>query len=180
MVCERKLKQERGRVLLMSTNTHSWLWLAADYHLPATYSCRLPMSSATSAPTSPGPGPATVRLALIRTSIELLDQPKAPALSCESIISTFAACDAHGFLVTAKKADDETETAARQRLSKATLLDFSYALESDFVTRLQAMADETCQVYPFETADSFYALMNAFITASVPALHPFWMTEAGE
>ena len=55
----------------MSTNTGPWLWLAADYHLPTTYSCRLPMSSATSAPTSPGPGPATVRLALMRTSIEL-------------------------------------------------------------------------------------------------------------
>jgi len=229
-----------------------------------------------------------------RRAAALLDQPNAPALSCESIISTCAACDAHGFLVTAKKADDETETAARQRLSKATLLDFSYALalpdfhsetsqlhtrvgaskeegqmimkvstrsgayalcirylcagigadtehwqlfvkdpllrekrhrailralrdslvspdgaqvatmlphltslsgaitvrtqmgraplysalESDFVTRLQAMADETCQVYPFETVDGFYALMNAFITASVPALHPFWVTEA--
>lgn len=48
------------------------LWLAADYHLPATYSCRLPMSSASSAPASPAPGPATVRLALIRTGIEVL------------------------------------------------------------------------------------------------------------
>ncbi len=54
------------------------------------------------------------------------------------------------------------------------------ALENDFVARLQAMADETCQVYPFETVDAFYRLMNSFITASVPALHPFWMAEAAE
>lgn len=229
-----------------------------------------------------------------RRAAALLDQPNTLALSCESIISGCAACDAHGFLVTAKKADDKTETTARQRVSKATLIDFSYALalpdhhsetnqlhsrvgasngdgqmimkvstrsgmyalcirylcagigadterwqlfvkdpqlrekrhrailralrdclvspdgaqvatmlphltglsgaitvrtqigraplysalETDFIARLQAMADETCQVYPFETADAFYSLMNSFITASAPALHPFWMTEA--
>jgi hypothetical protein len=54
------------------------------------------------------------------------------------------------------------------------------ALESDFVTRLQAMADETCQVYSFETVDSFYLLMNSFIATSVPALHPFWTAEIEE
>jgi CRISPR/Cas system-associated protein Cas7 (RAMP superfamily) len=230
-----------------------------------------------------------------RRAAALLDHPDLPPLSCESIISGCAACDAHGFLVTAKKADEETETAARQRISKATLIDFSYALalpdhhsqtsqlhtrigaskeegqmimkvstrsgayalcirylcagigadtdhwhlfvtdsslrtkrhrailralrdglvspdgaqtatmlphltglsgamtvrtnigraplysalESDFVVRLQAMADETCQIYPFETVDGFYRLMNTCITASVPALHPFWTSEAG-
>ena len=46
-------------------------WLSASYHLPATYSCRVPMSSFTSALALPAPGPATVRLALIRTGIEV-------------------------------------------------------------------------------------------------------------
>jgi hypothetical protein len=46
------------------------LWLAADYHFPATYSCRLPMSSMTSATITPAPGPATVRLALVKVGIE--------------------------------------------------------------------------------------------------------------
>ena len=46
-------------------------WFAAEYHFPSTYSCRLPLSSAASALISPGPGPATVRLALIRVGIEL-------------------------------------------------------------------------------------------------------------
>jgi hypothetical protein len=50
-------------------------WLAADYHLPATYSCRVPMSSLTSALALPAPGPATVRLALIRTGIEVFGLP---------------------------------------------------------------------------------------------------------
>jgi hypothetical protein len=47
------------------------IWLRADYHLPATYSCRVPMSSIASARALPAPGPATVRLALIRTAIEV-------------------------------------------------------------------------------------------------------------
>ena len=46
-------------------------WIAAEYHLPATYSCRLPFSSSNSALVSPAPGPATVRLALIRTGLEI-------------------------------------------------------------------------------------------------------------
>lgn len=52
-------------------NTASMTWLAADYHLPLTYSCRLPSSSMSSGLVSPAPGPATVRLALIRMGIEL-------------------------------------------------------------------------------------------------------------
>lgn len=49
-------------------------WLAAEYHLPATYSCRLPFSSPHSALVSPAPGPATVRLALVRSGLELFGQ----------------------------------------------------------------------------------------------------------
>lgn len=47
------------------------IWLAADYHFAGLYSCRLPMGSMVSAPAMPTPGPGTVRLALIRTGIEL-------------------------------------------------------------------------------------------------------------
>ncbi len=55
---------------MMTTRLKS-IWLAAGYHLPATYSCRLPFSSTTSAFVAPAPGPASVRLALIRAGIEL-------------------------------------------------------------------------------------------------------------
>jgi CRISPR/Cas system-associated protein Cas7 (RAMP superfamily) len=54
------------------------------------------------------------------------------------------------------------------------------ALDSNFVTRLSSMADDTCKVYPFETVDAFYTLMNDFIATSVPARHPFWRTAEGE
>ncbi len=46
-------------------------WLAARYHFPGVYSIRAPMSSVSSAQSLPAPGPATVRLALIRVGIEL-------------------------------------------------------------------------------------------------------------
>ena len=46
------------------------IWLAAQYHLPSTYSCRIPMTSMAYAMAMPAPGPATVRLALIRKGIE--------------------------------------------------------------------------------------------------------------
>ncbi len=45
--------------------------MAADYHFPSTYSFRIPMRSANCASVMPAPGPATVRLALIRVGIEL-------------------------------------------------------------------------------------------------------------
>lgn len=55
----------------MSSDATSMIWLAADYHFPATYSCRFLMSSIGSVQILPTPGSATVRLALIRTGVEL-------------------------------------------------------------------------------------------------------------
>ena len=62
------LVQDQGATHTMELS--SLTWLRADYDLPATYSCRVPMSSIASARALPSPGPATVRLALIRTGIE--------------------------------------------------------------------------------------------------------------
>lgn len=47
------------------------IWLAADYHFPTVYSCRIPMTSMSSALALPTPGPSTVRLAIIRAGVEL-------------------------------------------------------------------------------------------------------------
>src|SRR5260370_22141721 len=58
----------------------------------------------------------------------LLDQADYQALSFERIVRECALCDTHGFLVTAKNAESETGTAARQKFSKTTLIDFTYAL----------------------------------------------------
>jgi hypothetical protein len=47
------------------------VWLAAKYDFLTTFSIRMPSSSMSSVQGLPGPGPATVRLALVRSSIEL-------------------------------------------------------------------------------------------------------------
>jgi hypothetical protein len=47
------------------------IWIAAEYHFPSTYSCRIPLSSENNPLAMPAPGPATVRLALIHAGIEL-------------------------------------------------------------------------------------------------------------
>jgi hypothetical protein len=60
-----KMQQEHAAELQLPR-----VWLAADYHFPSTHSCRIPMCSMNSAPVMPAPGPATVRLALIKTAIE--------------------------------------------------------------------------------------------------------------
>jgi len=228
-----------------------------------------------------------------RRAAALIDLPDYQALSLERIVRECALCDAHGFLVTARNADSEAGTAARQKLSKTTLLDYTYALalpgrhaetgqlhtrvgasdgegqmlmkisarsgeyalcvryrcvgvgadterwqlfvkdqaererrhrailralrdslvspdgahvatmlphltglsgaimvrtsvgrspvysalEGDYVARLRAMTDETCRIYPFESVDAFYSVMNEFIATSVPATHPFWKGE---
>jgi hypothetical protein len=51
--------------------TDEGVWLTAQYHMPATYSIRMPASSPFTGRTLPAPGPATVQLAMIRTAIEL-------------------------------------------------------------------------------------------------------------
>ncbi len=227
-----------------------------------------------------------------RRAAALIDRPDYQDLSLERIVRECALCDSHGFLVTAKNADNEGGTGVRMKINKDTLIEFTYALalpnrhaeteqlhtrvgtskdegqmlmkiptrsgeyalcvryrcvgigadthrwilfvkdhqlrrnrhrailralrdslvspdgalvatmlphltglqgvitvrtdvgrsplysalESDFVTRLSSMVDETCKAYQFETVDAFYTLMNDFIATSVPALHPFWRT----
>src|SRR6266567_5240539 len=63
-----------------------------------------------------------------RRAAALLDRPEYGNLSFERIVCECAQCDTHGFLVTAKNGDSEMGTAARQKISKETLIDFTYAL----------------------------------------------------
>lgn len=47
-------------------------------------------------------------------------------------------------------------------------------LQDDFCTRLQAMQNESLQMYPFTTIDSFYHRMNELIATTKPARLPRW------
>jgi hypothetical protein len=55
------------------------IWLAADYHFATIYSCRYAMSGIGSTRAIPTPGPGTIRLALIRTAIELFGMERVRA-----------------------------------------------------------------------------------------------------
>ena len=76
-----------------------------------------------------------------RRAAALVNHPDYPILSLERILPTCVICDAHGFLVTAKNEDGENGTGARQRVSKHTLIDFSYALA------LPGLFKETIQLH---------------------------------
>lgn len=57
--------------------------------------------------------------------------------------------------------------AVRSSVGRAPLYS---PLEVDFAARLTAMSDAACQVFPFESADGFHALINQLIEISDPCL----------
>jgi hypothetical protein len=59
---------------MTAPNDQRGIWLTADYRFVAVFSYRMPMSSITAARVLPTPGPATVRLALVRTGFELFGE----------------------------------------------------------------------------------------------------------
>jgi hypothetical protein len=59
---------------MTTPNDERGIWLTADYTFASVFSYRMPMSSITAAQALPTPGPATVRLALLRTGFELFGE----------------------------------------------------------------------------------------------------------
>jgi CRISPR-associated autoregulator DevR family len=58
----------------------------------------------------------------------LVGQPGHESMSIERILTECGLCDAHGFLVTAKNAASDGSTEKRNRISKHSLVEFSFAL----------------------------------------------------
>jgi CRISPR-associated autoregulator DevR family len=58
----------------------------------------------------------------------LIGEPGYKNMTMGSILTKCGLCDAHGFLVTAKNAAADGSTEARNRLSKHSLIEFSFAL----------------------------------------------------
>jgi hypothetical protein len=59
---------------MTAPHDQSGIWLTADYRFVSVYSYRMPMSSITAARVLPTPGPATVRLALVRVGFEFFGE----------------------------------------------------------------------------------------------------------
>ena len=63
-----------------------------------------------------------------RRAAALVNRPGHKKMTIEHILKQCGLCDAHGFLVTAKNAANDGSTEARPRLSKHSLIEFSFAL----------------------------------------------------
>ncbi|NWJ94204.1 MAG: hypothetical protein HXX20_00310 [Chloroflexi bacterium] len=63
-----------------------------------------------------------------RRAAALINLTDYKELTIERILKECGLCDAHGFLVTSKNAASDGSTETRQRLSKHSLVEFSYAL----------------------------------------------------
>jgi hypothetical protein len=59
---------------MTAPDDQSGIWLTADYRFGAVFSYRVPVSGITTARVLPTPGPATVRLALVRTGFEFFGE----------------------------------------------------------------------------------------------------------
>lgn len=118
-----------------------------------------------------------------RRAAALLDSPEYTTLSIERVLSECALCDAHGFLVTAKHAEEgKEETEARSRLSKHTLIDFSYALglpeknhrTDQVATRSGASKQEGLMVMKHTVRSGEYALCIRYHAVGVGADTERW------
>ena len=63
-----------------------------------------------------------------RRAAALMELPEYKHISVQNILQNCGVCDAHGFLVTAKNASSLQGTEARERNSKHSLVEFSFAL----------------------------------------------------
>jgi CRISPR-associated autoregulator DevR family len=63
-----------------------------------------------------------------RRAAALVERSEYKDISVEQILQGCGLCDAHGFLVTAKNANSQQDTEARHRLTKHSLVEFSFAL----------------------------------------------------
>ena len=113
----------------------------------------------------------------------LLDQADYQVLSFERIVRECALCDTHGFLVTAKNAESETGTAARQKISKSTLIDFSYALAlpdrhaktDQLHTRSGTSKEEGQMLMKIPARSGEYALCVRYTCAGIGADTERWL-----
>ncbi len=110
-----------------------------------------------------------------RRAAALIDQAEYRDLTLERIVRECGVCDAHGFLVTAKNATNDGNTEARQRLSKHSLIEFSFALAlpdrhtetAQLFTRSAESKEEGQMLMKMTTRSGEYALCVRYKCAGV-------------
>jgi CRISPR-associated autoregulator DevR family len=110
-----------------------------------------------------------------RRAAALIDQPGYKNLTIEQVVRGCGMCDIHGFLVTAKNAASDGSTEARQRLSKHSLIEFSFALALperhaetvQLVTRVGDTKDEGQMLMKMTVRSGEYALCVRYKCAGI-------------
>jgi CRISPR-associated autoregulator DevR family len=110
-----------------------------------------------------------------RRAAALTDQTDYKHLTIEQAIRDCGVCDTHGFLVTAKNATGDGTTEARQRLSKHSLIEFSFALAlperhaetMQLMTRVGDSKDEGQMLMRMTARSGEYALCVRYKCAGI-------------
>jgi len=110
-----------------------------------------------------------------RRAAALIDQPGYQHLTIEDILQGCGLCDSHGFLIPAKNASSDGGTVARQRVSKHTLVDFSFALalptasreSTHLLTRVGASKEEGQMLMKMPARSGVYATCVRYKTIGV-------------
>jgi CRISPR-associated autoregulator DevR family len=110
-----------------------------------------------------------------RRAAALTDQPEYKNLTIEQVVRDCGLCDTHGFLVTAKNAGSSGTTEARQRLSKHSLIEFSFALALperhaetlQLMTRVGDSKDEGQMLMKMSARSGEYALCIRYKCAGI-------------
>jgi CRISPR-associated protein Cst2 len=101
-----------------------------------------------------------------RRAAALVDRADYKKMSMADILRGCGICDAHGFLITGKKATADGGTEARERLSKHSLIEFSFALALpgqygetvQLMTRMGASKEEGQMLMKIPARSGTYAL----------------------
>ena len=110
-----------------------------------------------------------------RRAAALVERPEYKNISVEQILRSCGLCDAHGFLVTAKNASKAQGTEARQRLTKHSLVEFSFALglperaheTQHLFTRVGDSKEEGQMLMKMPARSGDYALAVRYMSAGI-------------
>lgn len=95
----------------------------------------------------------------------IIDIPPYKGITIAQILRQCGLCDTHGFLVTGKNASSDRSTEARQRLSKHSLIEFSFGLalpehhaeSQQLITRMGANKEEGQMIFKVPSRSGEYA-----------------------
>lgn len=101
-----------------------------------------------------------------RRAAALVERPEYQTITVRQIVKECAICDTHGFLITPRSSSSESDGPARRRMSKHSLVEFSFALalpsqhfvSPHLITRVGASKEEGQMLLKMPARAGAYAL----------------------